>query len=444
MGKDLIKTEGALPIASRFVDVEGSGKNMRPAATLTNARVALYKLGVVAWLDLFTDKVYVGGQELNSEVGGQLTDNMVAAIRVKIREAFLFDPGKNHTWDAINLYARERAIHPVKDYLNDCFDQLDPPLTPPRIDTMLRDYFGAPDTPLVRAISRIVMVASVRRIFNPGCKFDYMTVLESREGTNKSSGLSTLYGPQWFSDQKFLGLDDKRLAEVLRGKWCVECSDLAGMRRAEVEDVKAQLSRQVDRVRPAYGRAVIETPRSSVFWGTTNDRDYMRSQTGNRRFLPVEVGRIDVDALARDRDLLWGEAMAAHKAGESVMLPESLWADAGAEQAARTYSEPWIDDVANVAELARHYMEHRAADTEAMRLGVVYQDDGKNERVTSAYVLCKVLGIPPNQQTAEHGKRLGVAMRKHDWQGPKSLRIGGRVVKGFERQAVECPPGDWE
>ncbi len=442
MGKQLIKTEGALPVASRFVDMEGTGKNERPAATLTNTRVALYKLGVVAWLDLFTDKVYVGGQELNSEVGGQLTDNMVSAIRVKIRDAFRFDPGKNHTWDALNLYARERAVHPVQGYLNECFDKW-ADFDQPRIDTMLRDYFGAPDTPLIRAISRIQMVASVRRIMEPGCKYDYMAVLESLEGTNKSSGLATLYGPQWFTDQKFLGLDDKRLAEVLRGKWCVECSDLAGMRRAEVEDVKAQLSRQVDRVRPAYGRSVIENPRSCVFWGTTNDRDYMRSQTGNRRFLPCEVGRIDVDALARDRDSLWGEAMAAHKAGESIMLPESLWADAGAEQAARTYSEPWIDDVASVTELARHYMEHRANDTQGMRLGVVYQNDGRTERVTSAYVLGVVLGIPPDRQTPEHGKRLGAAMRKHEWKGPKAIRIGGRVAKGFERPAA-CAPGDWE
>jgi predicted P-loop ATPase len=340
------------------------------------------------------------------------------------------------------LLCRERGRHPVRDFLNECFDQWDP-LGPPRIDMMLRDYFGAPDTPFVRAVSRIVMVASCRRIFEPGAKFDYMTVLESPEGYNKSSGLTTLYGPEWFSDQTILGLDDKQLAETLRGRWCIECADLSGMRKAEVEKVKAQLSRFEDRTRPAYGRAVIDAPRSSVFWGTTNDPEYLRSQTGNRRFFPVPVGRIDIEGLKRDRVALWGEAMAAHRAGESIMLPEPLWAAAGIEQDRRTMGEPWVAEVANVTELARHYMEHRANDTEGMRLGVVYQDDGMAERVTSAFVLAKVIGIPPSHQTAEHGKRLGFAMRKLGWIGPHQYWIGGRNARGFERKLIgEREPWD--
>jgi hypothetical protein len=267
-------------------------------------------------------------------------------------------------------------------------------------------------------------------------------VLESPEGTNKSSGLATLYGPQWFTDQKFLGLDDKRLFEVIRGNWCLECGDLAGMKRAEVEDVKAQLSRQVDRARPAYQRAVLELPRQHVFWGSTNDNQYMRSQTGNRRFLPIPTKRIDVGALARDRDLLWGEAMAINATGESIMLPENLWADAAAEQEQRTMREPWIEHVREVSGLARSYMK-RAADHPilepeiAAALGVVYQDDGKMERVTSAYVLNKVICIPTHQQTAEHGKRVGVAMRANKWEGPKALWIGGRTVKGYERPSLQ-------
>jgi predicted P-loop ATPase len=440
MGKQLTKqTDSALPMQSQFVDFEG--KSNIPAGTLTNARIAINKLGLRCWHDLFSDKKYIAGQELNSEVGGQVTDDIATAVRVMIRQQFKFDPGKTNTWDAINLRCRENGRHPVRDFLNESL-ALWQDFGGSRIDTMLIDYFGAPDTPFVRCVSRIVMIASCRRIFDPGCKYDYMTVLESIEGVNKSSGLAALYGAEWFTDQKFLGLDDKRLAEALRGKWCVECADLSGMKRAEVEDVKAQLSRQVDRTRPAYGRAVIENARTNVFWGSTNDKEYLRSQTGNRRFFPVPVGRIDVAALTKDRALLWGEAMAAHLAGEGIMLPEALWGAAGIEQDARTMGEPWIEQLAEVATIADRYMkrhaDHRLLEMDdADRLGVVYMHDGRQERVSSAFALGNVLGIPPAHQTADHGKRLGMAMRKLGWDGPKPLWIGGRTVKGYERPARE-------
>lgn len=419
---------------SGFVDFEG--KSTIPAPTLANARIAIHMMALDCWHDLFKNRKFIGGSELNSEVGGQVTDDLVSAIRVMIRDRFKFDPGKNNTWDAVNLLCREHAVHPVRDYLETCHRDYEAFDGIKRIDTMLIDYFGAPDTDFIRGVSRIVMVASCRRIFEPGAKFDYMTVLESDEGFNKSSALAVLYGPEWFSDQTILGLDDKQLAETLRGRWCIECADLSGMKKAEVEKVKAQLSRFEDRTRPAYGRAVIDAPRAAVFWGTTNDTEYLRSQTGNRRFFPVPVGRIDVAGLRRDRDLLWGEAMAAHLAGESIMLPESLWAAAAIEQEKRTYKDPWRELLPDVAQLADRYMKHgRTLDPEkAATLGTVIErtDDG-TVRITSAYILTSVLGITPDRQTAEHGKRLGVEMRKLGWRGPDLLRIGGRPVRGYER-----------
>jgi predicted P-loop ATPase len=266
-----------------------------------------------------------------------------------------------------------------------------------------------------------------------------MTVLESPEGYNKSSSLATLYGEQWFSDQTILGLDDKQLAETVRGRWCIECADLSGMRKAEVERIKAQASRCVDRARPAYGRAVIDVGRSFILYGTTNDREYLRSQTGNRRFFPVSVGRIDVDGLRRDRDMLWGEAMAAHLADEGIMLPEALWADAGAQQEMRTLGDPWEDLVENVSEIAAKYASDPLA-IDADELCVIYSDGEQHERVTSAFILTHVLGIPSAQLTADHGKRLGVVMRKQGWTGPQQMKLGGRNARGYERAVTADEP----
>jgi predicted P-loop ATPase len=394
---------------------------------------------------LFSGKKYIGKQELNSEVGGQLTDDITAAVCIKIRDKFKFDPGLSNTRNAINLYCREHGFHPVREYLEQCDADWQNFDGKPRIDRMLIDYFKSPDTPFIRAVSRLVMVASVRRIFEPGCKFDYMTVLESPEGWNKSQSLITLYGTAWHTDNSILGMSNKELQETVAGKWCIECAELSGMRDAKsVEKIKNQLSKIEDGTRLAYGHYRTDAPRSCVFFGTTNDLEYLRSQTGNRRFFPVPVGRIDIAGLARDRDLLWGEAVAAHLTGESIMLPESLWAAAGVEQDMRTLGDPWIELVANVSARAASWPAKdeyvTAADKSA--LGVVYQNDGAVERVTSAFLLWKIIGIPPAQQTAEHGKRLGLAMRKNGWRGPKVYWIGSRSARGFERDIAPREPWD--
>lgn len=272
-----------------------------------------------------------------------------------------------------------------------------------------------------------------------------MTVLESPEGFLKSSALAELYGPEFFSDQSILGLDDKHLQETVRGRWCIECADLSGLRKADVEKIKAQLSRFEDRTRPAYGRAVIDAPRSCVFWGTTNEVEYLRSQTGNRRFLPVPVGRVDIEGLRRDRDQLWAEAMACEPLVKDLSLPESLWAAAGVEQDKRTKADVWHDALANVSEAGADYEEHKAP-----RAPVEYEvrpdhkrGDVEVERVTSRWLLTDVLAVPIWQQAPEHSARLGTVMRSLGWRGPeKTMWIGGRAARGYERDVTEREP--WE
>jgi predicted P-loop ATPase len=423
-----------LPVADEFRDFLDK-KCTQLAPTLSNARVALNKLGISFTHNLFDGKKYIGGIELNSEVGGQVTDDAVSALRIMIRDQFDFDPGVNTAWSAVNLFCRENGYHPVKDYLESVRGKWSE-FEGSYIDTMLIDYFGAPATPFIRAVSRIVMVASVRRIYEPGSKFDYMTILESPEGFDKSTALRKLYGDEFFTDNSILGLNPERLQEAVTGFWCIECADLSGMRKAEVERVKNQLSKNEDSTRGAFKRATVRAPRSCVFWGSTNDREYLRSLTGNRRFFPVPVQRIDTAGLIRDRDKLWSEALTASESGESIMLPEEVWQAAGVEQDARTMSEPWVDLVAKATDVARAYGDGNAlhiSSEERISLGVVYHNDGITEQITSAFLLGKVIGIPPSQQTAEQGKRLGFAMRKNGWDGSKSIWIGGRGAKGFDR-----------
>ena len=159
-----------------------------------------------------------------------------------------------------------------------------------RLDTWVIDYLGCEDTPLNRAIGRVVLIAACRRARKPGCKFDNIIVLEGIEGINKSTAIRVLAGDENFSDQSIIGANDKEVQEQLDGIWMHENADLAGMRRADVEHVKAFASRQVDRARPAYARVREDRPRRSIEWGTTNNDQYLLSQTGNRRIWPLKTG----------------------------------------------------------------------------------------------------------------------------------------------------------
>ena len=414
----------ALPID--FVDLDGKGNI--PVASMINTRVAIGLLGLDCRYDVLHDRYTVNGSAFGNSAM-QVSDAVARKLRSMIRLAYKFDPGPQNAMDALYASCEANAFNPVLDYLDGCQPKWD---GTPRIDRWLIDYMGAEDTPFVRAVGRLMLIASVRRMRQPGCKFDYMCVLQSPEGRGKSSGLATLYSEENFSDQAILGVRDKELAEAVRGRWAIECAELVGMKRPELENVKAAITRQTDRVRPAYGRAVIDVPRTMVYWGTTNDEEYLRALSGeNRRFLSISVGVIDVAAIARDRDQLWAEAANEEEFEPSLALPSSLWAVANAERATRTQSDPWADVLEHVADDAQRGEQSSKADYEVV---AIWPYDSFEERISSAYVIGVALGIPQERQTPDQAKRAANVMRSLGWSKPPGkCRINGASVRGFVR-----------
>jgi hypothetical protein len=282
-----------------------------------NIRRAIERLDVTLSHDVFGDRM------LFSEGDGppqHLEDGPVDELWLRIDREHHFRPAKSFFDIVISSLARENAFHPVREYLEALrWDGVS------RIDTWLVTYGGAEDTQgeavdrrcYLKEVSSIVLKAAVKRILEPGCKYDEMLVLESRQGFSKSTALRVLCArDEWFSDDLPLNVGAKELIERTLGKWLVEASDLHGMRTPEVEQLKAMLSRQIDGpARMAYARKAIERPRHFILIGTTNSAAYLNDSTGARRFWPVRVNRFDVAAIVRDRDQLWAEAVARVKQG---------------------------------------------------------------------------------------------------------------------------------
>ena len=194
-----------------------------------------------------------------------------------------------------------------------------------------------------------MLVAAVRRVRQPGAKFDEMLVLQSPQGFDKSGAMKALAGgDRWFADDLPLTADAKRVIEMISGKWIVEAAELNGIRKGEVEHLKSMLSRTHDRARLAYGRLTEERPRRCIFVGTSNSHRFLRDLTGNRRFWPVRVDRFDIEAILRDRDQLRAEAAAREADGGSIRLDPSLWAEAAEEQEARRVEDPIYERLQSV------------------------------------------------------------------------------------------------
>jgi len=356
-------------------------KDGRPvASSQQNIRVALRRLGVVLWHDQFADRELIEGLE---GYGPALDDPAAVRLRLEIDERFGFRPTKDFFYDVLGDHARRNARHPVLEHLAALrWDGV------PRIDGWLATYGGAADTAFTRAVGGLVLVAAVRRVRRPGVKFDEMLVLESAQGTNKSTALKVLAGrEEWFTDDLPLNAESKRVIEALSGKWIAEAGELKGNRKAGTDHLKGFLSRTHDKARMAYDRREREVPRQCVIIGTTNDSRYLRDTTGNRRFWPVAVEGFDLDALRRDRDQLWAEAAAREADGAPIRLDPDLWADAEAEQDDRRVEEPFYERL------------HDA-------LGETL--DGK----LKAEDAWRIVGKLPGQREQDDNARLGDAMKR--------------------------------
>ncbi len=300
---------------------------------------------------------------------------------------------------AFDLVASEHAYDPVQDY----FDALRWDGTP-RLDGWLSVYCGAEASEYTRAVGARWLISAVARTYRPGSKADCALVLEGPQGQGKSSVLRCLAG-EWFSDE-IAKLGSKDAGLMLLGRLIVELSELDALGKAELTEAKAFLSRDVDRYRPPYGKRVTDHPRRCVFAGTTNETEYLRDASGNRRFWPVACGPIALERLEADRDQLWAEAVTRFSDGEAWHLnTPGLEGLATEAQAARQQSHPWEVPVLDFV-------------------------DGRAE-VTLDEVLTSAVKKPLDQQGQKDQKAVASILRANGWKS-RQVRKNKRTVRIWE------------
>lgn len=231
---------------------------------------------------------------------------------------------------ALAIVGRQNLINDVKQYLQSLtWDGVK------RVDTLLSVYLGAEDTAYTRAVMRKSLCAAVARAVSGGIKYDYMPIFTGPQGIGKSTFLAIL-GKEWFSDS-LTTFEGKEAAELIQGTWINEVGELTAMTKQETSAVKQFLSKREDIYRAAYGRRTERYPRRCVFFGTSNDSEFLKDATGNRRFWPVDVGVHPAQKsvwrdLPGEVDQIWAEAYVYWILGEELFLSKEVEALAFEQQ----------------------------------------------------------------------------------------------------------------
>lgn len=310
------------------------------------------------------------------------TGEDVSLVQAYIQRAWIAKAGRQTVEEAMSADASLRRFHPIRDWLATL--QWD---GTPRINQWLAKTFGATDDTYHEAIGAKFLIAAVRRIRQPGCKFDYMVVLEGNQGIGKSTAIKEMFGEQYFSDAIPEELASRDAAMALLGVWVLEFAEIQHLIRNEVEVIKAFLSRSTDRYRPPYGKHYVERARQGVLIGTTNATDYLRDVSGNRRIWPVRCQFSDVEWLAANREQLWAEAATREAAGESIWLDDVEVRDQATQhQAERMSDDVWSEPVEDWLSV-RH--EATTADALTMALSIPRERQGKKEEMRVAAIIAK-------------------------------------------------------
>jgi len=387
---DHVTTHVALDLIRNAKDV--------PIYNLTNVRRILDNhpdLRGRLWFDVIRNRLY-------ENIYGptrQITDGSPISLTVWMQEKMgLYHFGHSLVREEIFTRASlpQCERNPVLDFLRTAeWDRK------PRLETLFVTGFGAEDTPYARMVGKMWAIGAIARLMKPGCQFDTMLVLEGNQGIGKSKALEILGMGYYVALQQ--KLDNKDFLVAAHTAWIVDMVELGAMKYADMETIKGLITTRTDTFRMPYGRAATDRPRRFVMVGTTNTGDYLRDDTGNRRYWPIKCnGAINLQWISENCAQIWAEALHCYMANEVWWedLDSPTASATRAEQAARVAEDPWAD----VLEMVLHKRE-----------GMVKVDtyDGTPRTFVTTMDLLFALGIDA-KDAGRHTRHVASLMKRHE------------------------------
>ena len=346
-----------------------------------------------------------------------MKDEDYIALRLAFEREKNFAPiGKELMRDACLLVAARRRYDSGIEWLdNQVWDGV------PRVERFVHTHFGAEDNEYTRAVGRYMWSGLAGRIYEPGCQLDMVIALQSRQGTKKSTGLAALVpDPDYFTDGLDLHEDDDNFKRMLRGKVVVEIAEMAGLSKGDIDVVKRVITRKTEKWVEKYQISETVFNRRCMLFASTNKKEFLpQDETGQRRWLPVEIAEINRDLIVADRSQLWAEGAAIWKAtGIAYAEAERL-----------------------AAGLHKHY---EMTDVWEQRIGEWLTTPSPtgpspcNRPLTVGEVLEEALKMQPAHMDTRAEKRAQRVLKALGYES-KTVRVPG-IEKTVKRWVIEAPP----
>ncbi|MGP5106531.1 VapE domain-containing protein [Pseudomonas helleri] len=319
--------------------------------------------------------------------------------------------------EAVSVVAHDNSFHPVRNYLNKLeWDRV------PRLDTWLNKVMGVTQSGYSAKVGKRWMISAVARVMRPGCKADSVMILEGGQGEGKSTAMSIL-GGDWFMDTPF-ALGDKDGFQAIRGKWIIELGELDSFNKAESTKAKQFFSASTDTYRESYGRRTNDVPRQCVFVGTTNQDEYLKDATGNRRYWPVACTKVDLEQLREIRDQLWAEAMFCYEAGEIWWVNRDETAMFSEAQDERFVVDEWEGPILTWLEESQIGETTSGSEVLASALKLDFGHWGKPEQMRVGAIMHRLgwrrVRLPA---LAKSGQRPWAYKKPENWGGHSALQV---------------------
>uniref|UniRef100_UPI003A8FCA00 VapE domain-containing protein n=3 Tax=Salmonella enterica TaxID=28901 RepID=UPI003A8FCA00 len=385
--EDLTRTDVTDPLPLPAFDRDNRG---RIEAEILNAVKAVARpdfIGVDIRFDQFRDEIMLA--PAGSGQWRPFTDADYVELRMTMAERGFKPVGRELIRDAVLQVSSEQPFDSAITWLGGLeWDGV------PRIETFYHTHFGTADTPYTRAVSMYMWTALAGRVLEPGIKADMVPILVGPQGCGKSSGVEALSpDPMFFTEISFAEKDDD-LARKMRGRLLAEIGELRGLNTKELESIKAFVTRTHENWIPKYREFATQFPRRLVFIGTTNEDEFLADKTGNRRWLPVEVSKVDVKAIKTDLLLLWAEARETFKRLGGVRFRDAERLAASVHEK-YTIKDAWLETVEKwldtpdmlTEEIPRTRNFLRASDVLRDAIGLNPSHIGKREEMRISNVL---------------------------------------------------------